>query len=56
MKKQTKVETKRAEWFGVIYVDEYGWGWVWQDGENKFLGRNKNWRGCYPGLTGGKVD
>ena len=46
----SKAETKKAEWIGVIYVDEYGWGWLWENGENKCLGRNRDWRKCYPGL------
>ena len=40
-----------AKWFGAIYQDTYGWGWIWEKGENKCLGRNKGWRECYPGLT-----
>ena len=40
-----------ARWFGAIYQDTYGWGWLWENGENRCLGKKKNWRECYPGLT-----
>lgn len=42
-----------SKWIGAIYVDSYGWGWLWENGENRCLGKEKNWRECYPGLTGG---
>ncbi len=47
-------KTQRAGWLGLIYVDEYGYGWLWKDGENKCLGKKKtwgDWKGSYSRLT-----
>ena len=43
-------KTQKAKWLGIIYVDEYGYGWLWKDDDNRCLGKEKNWRECYPGL------
>ena len=47
-------KTQPAKWLGIIYVDEYSYGWLWKDGENRCLGQKKtwgDWRMAYPGLT-----
>ena len=57
--KQTDESTPRrkstARWLGLVYVDDYGYGWLWKDGENKCLGKNLNWGEEYPRLCLGDV-